>query len=92
MRSAPGRSARLTDAGVRHFYVSNLPLGNAARTLQRILAARGRAWSRTQSPLLPLELILFVGEEDIEARQRSVASADVGLQLDLDVFGQAPRR
>lgn len=32
------RSIRaLTDAGVRHFYVSNLPLGKAARTLQRIL-------------------------------------------------------
>jgi 5,10-methylenetetrahydrofolate reductase len=27
----------LTRAGVRHFYVSNLPLGKAARTLQRIL-------------------------------------------------------
>ncbi len=32
------RSIRaLTDAGVRHFYISNLPLGSAARTLQRIL-------------------------------------------------------
>jgi len=27
----------LTDAGVRHFYISNLPLGRAAVTLQRIL-------------------------------------------------------
>jgi 5,10-methylenetetrahydrofolate reductase len=27
----------LTQAGVRHFYVSNLPLGRATRTLQRIL-------------------------------------------------------
>jgi hypothetical protein len=27
----------LSAAGVRHFYVSNLPLGKAARTLQRIL-------------------------------------------------------
>ena len=26
----------LTQAGVRHFYVSNLPLGTAARTLQRV--------------------------------------------------------
>jgi 5,10-methylenetetrahydrofolate reductase len=32
------RSIRaLTEAGARHFYVSNLPLGRAARTLQRIL-------------------------------------------------------
>jgi hypothetical protein len=32
------RSIRtLTDAGVRHFYISNLPLGRAALTLQRIL-------------------------------------------------------
>ncbi len=32
------RSIRaLTGAGARHFYVSNLPLGRAARTLQRIL-------------------------------------------------------
>ena len=32
------RSIRaLTDAGVRHFFVSDLPLGKAARTLQRIL-------------------------------------------------------
>jgi 5,10-methylenetetrahydrofolate reductase len=32
------RSIRaLTEAGVRHFYVSNLPLGKAASTLQRIL-------------------------------------------------------
>jgi 5,10-methylenetetrahydrofolate reductase len=32
------RSIRaLTDAGVRHFYISNLPLGRAAVTLQRIL-------------------------------------------------------
>jgi 5,10-methylenetetrahydrofolate reductase len=38
------RSIRgLTAAGVRHFYVSNLPLGRAASTLQRIqqLAAQG---------------------------------------------------
>ena len=28
----------LTAAGVRHFYVSNLPIGKAAVTLQRILA------------------------------------------------------
>jgi 5,10-methylenetetrahydrofolate reductase len=28
----------LTDAGVRHFYVSNLPIGRASATLQRILA------------------------------------------------------
>ena len=33
------RSIRtLTDAGVRHFYISNLPLGRAAMTLHRILA------------------------------------------------------
>ena len=33
------RSIRvLTDAGVRHFYVSNLPLGRAAVTLNRILS------------------------------------------------------
>ena len=29
----------LTQAGVRHFYVSNLPLGRAATVLQRILDA-----------------------------------------------------
>jgi len=34
------RSIRaLIDAGARHFYVSNLPLGRAATTLNRILAA-----------------------------------------------------
>jgi 5,10-methylenetetrahydrofolate reductase len=34
------RSIRiLTDAGVRHFYVSNLPIGRAASTLHRILAS-----------------------------------------------------
>jgi hypothetical protein len=33
------RSIReLRAAGVRHFYVSNLPIGRAATTLQRILA------------------------------------------------------
>jgi hypothetical protein len=33
------RSIReLTAAGVRHFYVSNLPVNRAAATLQRILA------------------------------------------------------
>jgi hypothetical protein len=33
------RSIRvLTDAGVRHFYISNLPLGRAAVTLNRILS------------------------------------------------------
>jgi 5,10-methylenetetrahydrofolate reductase len=33
------RSIRtLTDAGVRHFYVSNLPLGRAAATLHRVLS------------------------------------------------------
>jgi hypothetical protein len=32
------RSIRtLTEAGVRHFYISNLPLRNPAATLQRIL-------------------------------------------------------
>ena len=34
------RSIRaLTEAGVRHFYISNLPLGRAAVTLNRILSA-----------------------------------------------------
>ena len=33
------RSLRsLTVAGVRHFYISNLPLGRAALTLHRVLA------------------------------------------------------
>jgi 5,10-methylenetetrahydrofolate reductase len=37
--SVCARSIReLTAAGVRHFYVSNLPVGNAAITLQRILS------------------------------------------------------
>jgi len=37
--SVCARSIReLTAAGVRHFYVSNLPIGRAAATLQRILA------------------------------------------------------
>jgi 5,10-methylenetetrahydrofolate reductase len=32
------RSIRaLTDAGVRHFYISNLPIGRAATTLQRVI-------------------------------------------------------
>ena len=36
------RSIRaLADAGVRHFYVSNLPIGRASVTLQRILAKAG---------------------------------------------------
>ena len=36
------RSIReLRNAGVRHFYVSNLPLGRAASTLQRILSLAG---------------------------------------------------
>jgi hypothetical protein len=34
------RSIRaLIEAGARHFYVSNLPIGRAALTLNRILAA-----------------------------------------------------
>jgi 5,10-methylenetetrahydrofolate reductase len=38
------RSIRaLTDAGVRHFYISNLPVNRAAPTLQRILALAGAA-------------------------------------------------
>jgi hypothetical protein len=37
--SVCARSIReLTAAGVRHFYVSNLPVGKAATTLQRILS------------------------------------------------------
>jgi 5,10-methylenetetrahydrofolate reductase len=37
------RSIRaLTDAGVQHFYVSNLPLGRAASTLRRVVALAGR--------------------------------------------------
>jgi hypothetical protein len=36
--SVCARSIReLTDAGARHFYVSNLPIGRAAATLQTIL-------------------------------------------------------
>ena len=36
--SVCARSIReLTAAGVRHFYVSNLPVGRAAATLQRIM-------------------------------------------------------
>lgn len=42
------RSIRaLTAAGVRHFYISNLPVGRAAQTLQRILELAGA----TSSPL-----------------------------------------
>ncbi|MEO8076312.1 MAG: hypothetical protein ABI818_08305 [Acidobacteriota bacterium] len=38
------RSIRaLTDAGVRHFYVSNLPIGRAASTLQRVIERAGQA-------------------------------------------------
>jgi len=39
------RSIRaLTEAGVRHFYISNLPIGRAATTLRRVLGmARGTA-------------------------------------------------
>jgi 5,10-methylenetetrahydrofolate reductase len=41
------RSIRtLTEAGVRHFYISNLPLGRAATTLNRILAAMNRVANR----------------------------------------------
>ena len=37
--SVCARSIReLTASGVRHFYVSNLPIGKAAVTLQRILS------------------------------------------------------
>jgi len=37
------RSIRaLTDAGARHFYISNLPIGRAAATLRRILERAGR--------------------------------------------------
>ena len=36
------RSIRaLRAAGVRHFYVSNLPLGRAATTLQRVMSLAG---------------------------------------------------
>ena len=46
------RSIRaLAAAGVRHFYVSNLPLGKAGATLQRILHDRARP---PQSPAAPL--------------------------------------
>jgi 5,10-methylenetetrahydrofolate reductase len=38
------RSIReLRQAGVRHFYISNLPLGKAATTLERVLALAGAA-------------------------------------------------
>ena len=36
------RSIReLTGAGVRHFYISNLPIGRAATTLRRVLGMAG---------------------------------------------------
>jgi 5,10-methylenetetrahydrofolate reductase len=46
------RSIRvLSDAGVRHFYVSNLPIGRAAVTLQRIVSLAAPSGSLTrQSP------------------------------------------
>src|SRR5690242_660546 len=34
------------------------------------------------------ELIVLVGKEHVEARQRSVTAADVGLELQLDVCGR----
>ena len=34
----------------------------------------------------PLELIQFLRKQHVEARQRSVAAADVALQLDFDIF------
>ena len=86
------RSIRaLSAAGVRHFYVSNLPLGRAATTLERILlrALRLGVELGAYSPGA-LELILFLGEQHVEAGQRSVAAADVALQLDLHVFRQRP--
>ena len=45
------RSIRtLTDAGVRHFYISNLPLGRAALTLHRILEKVGGQGRDTSLP------------------------------------------
>ena len=42
------RSIRaLTDAGARHFYISNLPIGRAASTLQRILGMVGAGGFKT---------------------------------------------
>jgi hypothetical protein len=42
------RSIRaLTDAGARHFYISNLPIGRAAATLERVIAiSQGEATRR----------------------------------------------
>ena len=35
-----------------------------------------------------LELVVLVGEEDVEAGERAVAAADVALQLHLHILGQ----
>src|SRR5215207_1210381 len=39
----------------------------------------------------PFELVRFLGKQDVEARERTVASADVTLQLDLDRFRHVGR-
>ena len=98
------RSIRaLTDAGVRHFYISNLPLARAAATLHRVMSLARRtpqlrtsnsqrAWIEGAGLLSStLELIVLVGKQHVEAGQRAVAAADVGLQLHLHVFGQVGR-
>jgi hypothetical protein len=42
------RSIReLSAAGVKHFYISNLPIGKAAATLRRILALAGSDGGQT---------------------------------------------
>ena len=37
-------SIPVIDLGARHFYISNLPIGDAARTLQRIMDLAGAFW------------------------------------------------
>ena len=39
---------RLAEAGVRHFYISNLPINRAAHTLQRIMDLAGAATARPE--------------------------------------------
>src|SRR5215204_1677806 len=54
----------------------------------RMMPEKGTRSRCSLTPRRTPELIVFFGEEHVEAGERSVAAADVALQLDLHVFRQ----
>src|SRR5581483_10319295 len=79
---------RMSGATVQRVMVT---LGDMAIAADTHTSAARKASRTSVAAAGAFELVLFIGEQDVEAGERAVAAGDVGLQLHLGVLGQVRR-